>query len=87
MYLYDINVPRPAWDLVQEYYYILVLESHSDIPYACILGMRAIGTVQLQAQMQNPHAAFVPFCQAALLQESEETVGTVHKSSLVHQIA
>ena len=42
MYLYDIYVPRPAWDLVQENYYILVLESHLDIPCACILAMQAI---------------------------------------------
>ena len=42
MYLYDRYVPRPAWDLVQEDYYILVLESHSDIPCACILAMQAI---------------------------------------------
>ena len=35
-------VPRPAWDLVKEEYYLLVLESHSNIPCACILAMRAI---------------------------------------------
>ena len=46
-----------------------------------------IGAVQLQACMQNPHAASVPFCQAAMLLESEETLGAVHKSSLEHQIA